>query len=195
MDDERYKGGPRLKTSLEKQFAPWRYLVARTPPPPGPHGGGYRFYLHRHANEKTLVIAVILIGAIEAPLIHLLIASWNHTVAWVVTGLTVLTVLWLLGFTRAGTLRASHLGDEELVVVDGMFEEVHVPLSSVASTSVTTPGAGTHSTFELTLDRPVTVKRFAGPPETVTTYAFDVADEAAIARLRERLPGDDLPIA
>ena len=134
-----------------------------------------------------MVIAVILIAAIEAPLVHLLIASWNHTVAWVVTGLTVLMVLWVLGFTRAGKLRASYVGDEELVVVDGLYETIRVPLPSIASASATTTDAETHTRFELTLNRPALLQKYSGPAETVTTYAFDVADEASTGWLRERL--------
>ena len=201
-------------TGLAKQLAPWRYLFARRPALPGPSGDGYTFYLHRHPNEKTMVIAILLIVAIEAPLVHLLLASWNHTAAWVVTGLTVLTVLWVLGFVRAGRLRPSFIDSERLRLVDGLSEVIEVPMESIASSRVSTVGGPTVRTgssapdaesgdasatvraaqgvtrIELGFDQPLPLRRFAGGSESVSSYTFEVSDANAVARLSERLSSE-----
>jgi len=191
-------------TNLTRQLTPWRHLLPVRACPPGKTSSGYVFYLHRNQQEMTLLIVIVIIAAIEGPLVHLLLASWNHTAAWIVSALTVLTIAWVIGFVRAGRSVSSRVDGVVLRLADGLYEELHVQRSEISAWSLEklgsevvrsatvaaepTASAGTASTgkghpvtrFELSFARPVTVSRFAGGPESVVEYRFDVSDGAAV---------------
>ena len=190
-------------SSFARQLAPWRHVLPRSPVPAGASDRGYTFYLHRSANDTSILLAVVLVGAIEIPLLHLLVASWNRTVAWILTGITIASVVWVIGFMRAGGYRPSRVVGDQLHLVDGLYEELTVRRGELSGWKVVANGnavdAGGNATETqsmspkvtrlcISFNRPVPLTRFSGGAKPVETYEFDVGDEEAIEWLKAWLP-------
>lgn len=196
----------KVVTGLRRQLTPWRYLLPLRTRPAGTTNGGYVFYLHRSNQEMSMLVAVVVVAAIEGPLVHLLLASWNHTAAWIVSALTVLMVAWVVGFVRAGRWIPTRVDGDVLHLADGLYEELTVQRQDIsawsleilgsdaarpahvagpaAGTGAAGPGQGQRVTrFKLSFSKHVTLSRFAGEPESVVEYRFDVSDGAAVAWL------------
>ena len=173
------------------QLAAWRYLL----PTRGRAGTGtgheLEFRLYRSPAEAMFFGTILVVAAIEPPLLHLFASTWNDIVAWVLTGLTIAAVAWVVGLARAARVRPSSLNEAGLHLVDGLFEELHVPLAAIADHSVE-PKPGTEGSqptvmvFDLKFNRSLPISKLTGAA-TVESYSFEVADEAAVSRLTEFL--------
>lgn len=194
-------------SSFARQLAPWRHVLPRSPVPAGASDRGYTFYLHRSANDTSILLAVVLVGAIEIPLLHLLVASWNHTVAYVITAVSIASVVWVIGFVRAGRHRPSRVVGDVLHLVDGLYEELTVRRGALSTWTATTnvppvvaggyedtrPRSRTVAKFSLSFHEPVYLTRFSGGEKAVEAYEFDVGDEEAIEWLEGWLPAESQP--
>lgn len=190
-------------SSFARQLAPWRHVLPRSPVPAGASDRGYTFYLHRSANDTSILLAVVLVGAIEIPLLHLLVASWSRTVAWILTGITIASVVWVIGFVRAGGYRHSRVVGDELHLVYGLYEELTVRRGELSAWKFVVNGsavaaggnaADTHSLspkvrrYSISFHEPISLTRFSGRTEAVEAYEFDVSNQEAIEWLEAWLP-------
>jgi hypothetical protein len=75
----------------------------------------------------------------EAALVHLLVARWSVTVAWILTALSVYGAVWLVAVARSFSLRPVLLTGDELIVRAGLLWTVRIPRSQVAIEHPGTP--------------------------------------------------------
>jgi hypothetical protein len=102
-------------------FLSWRTRSA-------PAAGGARPFTHHQNAGYGAVVAVILIAlAVEITPIHALIGRWSATAAWVVTGLSLYTAVWLMGDFRAIRLQSTVLDGDRLFVRLGIRWRMMVP--------------------------------------------------------------------
>jgi len=142
----------------------------------------------------------MIVVVVEVAPVHLLVALWSPAAAWVLTGLSLYTVLWLLGDYRAVVLRPSLLRatphGEVLEVRLGVRWNLRLPLAAVRAVrrvgarppAASTPGylravAIGQPRFLLELAEPVTARGPYGWRREVSLLGLTVDDEAAFAAL------------
>lgn len=105
---------------------------------------------------------------------------------------TIGAVAWLVGLWRAARVRPSTLTEKRLHLVDGLFEELVIPVAAIADYSVepkqTAEGShGPVTVISLEFDRSLPLAQLAGGVKDVESYSFEVADAEAVAKVLEYL--------
>ena len=124
----------------------------------------------------------------EAALVHLLIARWSVTAAWVLTVLSVYGAVWLVAVARSFSLRPVLLTDEELIVRAGLLWTVRVPRNQV---TIECPGDPCDLRVPMLADpnvilrlaEPTVARGLYGMTRKVATMAIGFDDPAAFTRL------------
>lgn len=89
------------------------------------------FTLHKGANYHTVVVGLVLAIVAEALALHLLIAVWSTTAAWIATGLSAYGMLWLVGDARAIARRPILIEGGSMAIRLGIRADATVPLDQV----------------------------------------------------------------
>ncbi|HEX8245624.1 MAG TPA: hypothetical protein VF541_19080 [Longimicrobium sp.] len=91
------------------------------------------FTQHRRSGIMGLFGAVAFACVVEAAGVHLLVATRSPAAAWVLTALSLYTVIWLVGLGRSILLRPTVVSPDGLRVRLGMLWEALVPFERIAS--------------------------------------------------------------
>ena len=83
-----------------------------------------------------LYVAVIMILLIESVPLHLLLHSWSPVLAWVITILSAYSLIQILGQMKSLSRRFHELGEDYLIIRNGIFSEMHVPYEQIESVEV-----------------------------------------------------------
>src|SRR5690625_680762 len=167
-------------------WQPWKYLlpgVLRGQETP-PSDSVTEFRTHRSAGEQQFLV-VFIIFVIEVPLVHLVVHRFSSMAAWIITGLTLLMLLWIIGVFAAARQRLSWIGQHELHVNDGLFTEYQVQRSNIDSITLQPIGdstqdvAGAPWKAVLSLVKPITVRSLAAPAQLVEV-TVETGDSAAL---------------
>lgn len=102
------------------------YAVA--PRAPAPRDAALRFYPQRSA---MLIATLAVVLVIETAGMHLLISLWSATAAWILTGLSAYTLLWVVGDYRAIARRPTILSRDSLLIRVGLRFSGEVPLAMI----------------------------------------------------------------
>jgi len=86
----------------------------------------------------AVFMALLGIIAIETAVLHLLVAMRSSTVAWILTGLSVYAIIWLVAFQRSFSQRFSEIGPAALILRIGLRCDATVPWTNVASVRLVT---------------------------------------------------------
>ena len=100
----------------------------RTPLPEQPEA----FSAHRQGGYQAVLVALLMGATVELVGVHVLVAQWSETAAWVLTGLSLYGVLWIIGDFQALRHRPLRLEDGRLLLRLGIRWEVEVPFEAVA---------------------------------------------------------------
>ena len=162
-----------------------------------PHTGGARLVVthHRRVGYGALAAGLMVVVAAETVPVHLLLSLWSPVAAWVLTGLSLYTILWLLGDWRAIVLRPSRVVGERLEVRIGVRWNLSLSLASVTAVrrvGAEPPPAGPgylcavafgQPRLLLELAEPVTARGPYGWKKEVRRLGLTVDDEAAFLEL------------
>ncbi|MFG0275174.1 MAG: hypothetical protein ACF8QF_08955 [Phycisphaerales bacterium] len=113
---------------LTTEVATLRYALG---PAPKPAASGRGFTLHRRTAATTLMVGLSIAVAVETLALHLFIARWSHGAAWVLTGLSVYAMVWLLGDFRALRARRVTIDGDHLRLRIGLRWEADIPLAAI----------------------------------------------------------------
>lgn len=98
------------------------------------HGAGdAAFTHHRKAAYGPVVVVILIAIAVEIIPIHALLGRWSITAAWVVTGLSLYSAIWLIGDYRAIRLEVTMLDADHLHVRFGIRWRLALPLAGIES--------------------------------------------------------------
>ena len=148
--------------------------------------------VHRRSGWTAIFAAVLVMSVPETAGLHLLIARWSTTAAWVATALGIYGVVWLLGDLRALQLRGVTVTGGVLRIRIGIRREADVPLASIAAVEEgAAPGAERLAVLgapvlTLRLREPVEVRPLFGKARRATALALQVDDPAALRALVTR---------
>ncbi len=91
------------------------------------------FTYHKKSGTPALLITFICIIIIEATALHIWLARWSHTAAWICTGLSLYTAVQLYGFLRSFSRRPIVVDSHQLIVRCGILAETEIVLSEIDS--------------------------------------------------------------
>ena len=99
--------------------------------------GAVEFSYHKDSAIQALLAGFLMAAVVEATVIHILLAMWNH---WVATAATLSTVwfgLQVVAQIRAVSMRPILIHNETLVLRNGAFDIAEIPFENIASVMVT----------------------------------------------------------
>ncbi|GAA3522585.1 hypothetical protein GCM10022393_41470 [Aquimarina addita] len=89
------------------------------------------FTYHKHSGTITLLIALIGIIAIETFVLHILLAKWNTTAAWVLTALSIYSGIQIFGFLKSMLKRPISIEHQKLYLKYGIMTETVIALKDI----------------------------------------------------------------
>jgi hypothetical protein len=163
------------------------------------HPGHRPFSYHLKSGYGVTIALMIGLSLIEIVLVHLVVHQFNPTVAWILTFLTLYTVLWLIGDYQAIRLHPIVVDDTHLHLRAGMRWRVSLSLTQIHTlralhyserqnkTMLDCSIAGNPKLL-LELHEPVIVRGLFGIKRQTDKIAFAVDDEKAfLETLRQSL--------
>ena len=152
--------------------------------------GPRSFTAYREVAYIPLMVTVMIALVVETVGVHFLLRLWSPVVAWVVTGISLYTLIWLIGDLHAVRLRPIEICDETLRLRLGLRWTASIPLTSIES--VQDPGgeapAGKQGYLKallfgapnrrMQLSEPVRAVGLYGLTRRVTTIDLHVDDPA-----------------
>ncbi len=155
---------------------------------------------HRKTAYGAIVFVLLLATLAEVPAVHFLVRQWSERAAWLLTGLGLYGVLWIIGDWRASRTRPIRVEDGTLRVRFGLRWRLDIPLGAILEVRAPTTAeksardavdlklalAGA-SWMRLELDRPVQARGPYGMRREVRTLGLGL-DEPD--RLRTLLADD-----
>lgn len=91
------------------------------------------FTYHRRSGVLAMLGGFAGLIVVETAAVHLLLHLWNDLVAWIVTALSLYSLLWLIGYMHAIRLQPHVLDGQVLHLRSGLVWKASVPLSAIAT--------------------------------------------------------------
>ncbi|MEM7453384.1 MAG: hypothetical protein AAF456_03410 [Planctomycetota bacterium] len=95
------------------------------------------FTYHEKSAIQALLGGFMMAAFVEATVLHILLAYWNHWIALVATLSTVWVVFQIVAQIRAAAMRPVFIADNKLVLRNGAFDLATIPLDRIATVDVT----------------------------------------------------------
>ena len=89
------------------------------------------FSYHKDSGTVSLLIAIIFIVAIETITLHILLAKWNATVAWVLTFLSIYSGIQIFGFVKSMFKRPILIENNKLFIRYGIMNETTIDIANI----------------------------------------------------------------
>lgn len=119
------------------------------------------FSYHKESGTITLIAAIIFIIGIETLVLHILLAKWNTTIAWILTFLSIYSGIQLFGFLKSMLKRPSVVTANKLFLRYGIMAETVIDLEDIDSIEF--------SSKEIELSKTVRKLSFLGALESHNT--------------------------
>jgi hypothetical protein len=91
------------------------------------------FFYHQQSRYTPVFVAWMSVMIIETVLFHLLIQGWNATVAWVITGISIYSCVWLAGEYTLIKLSPHVLDGTALYLRAGLRWSTQITLSEIVA--------------------------------------------------------------
>jgi len=155
------------------------------------------FSYHINTGTHILLYGMLLVIAAETIGLHFILSSWNATVAWVVTGLSVYSAFQVFGIARSLSKRPIAIENDTLRLNYGVLNEATIPMGTISAIEFSkreldfdkqicrfSPfGLSEGHNIIVTSRCPITVNRFYGFKKQCTTLAFFVNDVERFKKL------------
>jgi hypothetical protein len=162
-------------------FASWRQR-SHTP------AGSRAFSIHEQSGVADLFGMLAAVSVIEAVLVHLAVARWSATAAWILSAMSLYGMVWLLAMARAIRLRPVLLHEGDLIAHSGMLWTVRVPLTAIvavesglAESDMKLPPA-VEPNVTLRFAAPVTAEGMYGMTKRITSLGLAIDDRRGFER-------------
>ncbi len=141
---------------------------------------------HTQGGAAVLLIVLACLMPIETPILHILLARWNKTAAWIFTALGAYGFLWLIGLSRSLTLRPVVVSGSGLDMSKGFLWQARAPWSNIlavkragATAIASSPGflnfaVGGTPNFLVYFAQPVIAQGLFGITKRVTTIGLSI---------------------
>lgn len=150
---------------------------------------------------KPMIWTLVGVVFIEMVPVHLLVQRLSAGAAWTVTGLTLYSTVWIVGYLRSATMRTCELLGDALVVRVGLRCEAVLPLGAIQNVeplgwreAAALPKSAMNASRPqspnvlVTLSRPIRVTGAMVPARTVSQLAVRFTEpESLITAVSARL--------
>lgn len=110
------------------------YYALNPRPRSGPADG---FTVYRETGYPRLLAALSVMVVLEIVGIHLLVSLWSPVAAWILTGLSLYAIVWLLGDFQAMRSRVITISESQLRLRIGLRWEADISLTDIGEASRT----------------------------------------------------------
>lgn len=93
---------------------------------------GRGFTMHTRTAAGTLLVGLTIAVIVETLVLHLVVSRWSHIAAWILTGLSIYGLIWMLGDFRALRARLTIITNDTLHLRLGLRWEADIPLEAIA---------------------------------------------------------------
>jgi len=160
-------GMPRVADMLAQELAMFYYALASWKSSPRRTGDGFSSY--RNSGYGVLLSAILIVLVLETIAIHVLVYTlWSGLAAWVLTGISLYTLVWMIGDWQALRLRLTEIRPDRIVIRLGTRWDAEIPRGDVLYVGPPEPVAGEprplrfallgDPSLEIRLSRPVTAR-------------------------------------
>lgn len=149
------------------------------------------FSIHKKGGSADLFYAVALASVMEIVPMHLLVRHWNATMAWILTGVSLYGMAWLIGLARSIVLRPVLVTADTVDVRFGLIFRARVPRDHIAAVRRIGPGEAASATIVprrsepnvcLELSQPIEAEGPFGIRRAVRLLAIAADDEIGFRR-------------
>lgn len=98
--------------------------------------GPTEFTSHKQATTSSLLFGVLLMVAVEVPVLHILLQKWSSLAAWILTILSIYSGLQILGILKSLPRRFTVIRNGHLVIRQGILSESSIPIEDILSVSL-----------------------------------------------------------
>ncbi|WP_396638388.1 hypothetical protein [Maribacter sp. R77961] len=116
------------------------------------------FSYHKNSGTISVLIAILLIVAIETVVLHILLAKWSAVTAWIMSFLSIYSGIQIFGFLKSMLKRPIAIADDQLFLRYGIMAETTIALRDIAAIEI--------SSKELILDKETRKLSIFGELET-----------------------------
>jgi hypothetical protein len=89
------------------------------------------FSYHKNSGSITLLVALLLIIAVETVTLHVLLAKWSSNVAWILTLLSIYSGFQIFGFLKSMPQRPIRIEKDKLILRYGIMVEAVIPIKDI----------------------------------------------------------------
>jgi len=89
------------------------------------------FSYHKNSGSITLLVALLLIIAVETVTLHVLLAKWSTAAAWILTFLSIYSGFQIFGFLRSMPKRPIQIESDKLLLRYGIMTEATIALKDI----------------------------------------------------------------
>ena len=89
------------------------------------------FHYHKESGSVPLLAVIIFLIIVETIVLHILLALWNETIAWILTLLSLYSLIQIFGFMRSLSKRPVIIGKEKLYLRYGIVKETVIDLNNI----------------------------------------------------------------
>lgn len=100
---------------------------------------GERFTYHKESGYFAFLGVVLFALVAETAIFHLLLMQWSNVAAWILTGLSIYSVFFVLGDFNAIRKRPMYFREDGLMVRIGLRWRVFIPFSEIESVELRIP--------------------------------------------------------
>ncbi len=90
-----------------------------------------QFSYHRESGIVAILMTIGVLTVVEMFIVHILVNIWNPIIAWILTILSLYTLLQVVSLAKSIILRPITLCDNQLAINYGWFKSVSVPLEII----------------------------------------------------------------
>lgn len=170
---------PALRLAAEEVSTFYYSLIGwRKKTPTGPDCFSY----HRETSLGLMLGVLGFLCLPELGIVHYLVALWNHTAAWILTGLSIYSLFWIAALYQAARLRPLLLTEDHVALRVSLLWSAKVPYGQITTAeriSVTTADPDAMALYllgepniRLTLATPITVLGIFGRRREATILDF-----------------------
>lgn len=130
--------GPIAGNVLAYETAIFYYALAGWRRAPEVHPRSFTY--HRDGGYLALAVGLMIAAGIEIVAVHALVWLWSPVAAWILTGISVYALFWLIGDTQAIRLRPIHVSEKTLKVRVGLRWTIEAPVAMIDRVVVPSDG-------------------------------------------------------
>ena len=94
------------------------------------------FHYHKESGSVPLLAVIIFLIFVETIVLHILLALWNETIAWILTLLSIYSLIQIFGIMRSLSKRPAIIGKEKLYLRYGIMKETEIDLNNIDSIEI-----------------------------------------------------------